>query len=619
MKGKEFCKRNKKKVIIIAVSLVTVLVIVAGVAVYCIRKGGTVDMSFGFGGGKGGFAMSGNMVGASGVTSVGMVEESFEVENLTVELEIEEVYVSSGDSVEAGGKVLKLSAESVADARAELEQVLQDADLAYRAGAIEYEQNKITAKYDYDSEVLAGEQAQEIYEETLSGLEATVTRAEEELAEAREQIAEYEAYVKDDSYRAYFKVDEYQEIYDENLRILTDKMDEWGVTWEQVTSGAGGGNFSGGAGGMSSGASDNMNVSSGSSDMGDFFGMDVSASMDISGGTYLSSVGDMSGSAEIVNTSSVTVSGGDAVLSDISQYVSALKSLYSVLEQNLQDLEQAQSDYEDAVANAAFELQTLELNLPSLEQAVLEAQESYETQVLQAKLTYETSLASAESAESNYETAMEKAESDYETLKDDWEDAKENLELFEKSVGDGYFYASGDGTIFRAMVRAGQSLTSNSVIFIYSNPEEISVTVSVDQAEIANIALGDTATIQSTDYGTFEGEVTALNPVSSSSSRTSVTYEVTVTLTGEVGELPANESVTVIFGMEDMTMPEGMGENGELPTMPEGAGENGELPVMPEGAGENGELPAMPEGVGENGGLPTMPEGVGENGENPTM
>ena len=234
-----------------------------------------------------------------------------------------------------------------------------------------------------------------------------------------------------------------------------------------------------------------------------------------------------------------------------SQYVSVLTSLYSVLEQNLQDLEQAQSEYEEALANAQFELQTLKLNLPSLEQAVTEAKQTYETQTLEAQLTYETALANAERAQSDYETALEQAESDYEDLKSTWEDVQENMDLFESSVGDGYFYASASGTVLQVMARAGQYLTSDSTVFIYSNPEEISVTVSVDQSDIASLSVGDSAVVVS-ETQTYEGSITQINPVTASESRTSVTYHVTVTLAGDTQGLETNQSVTVFFGAEEM-------------------------------------------------------------------
>ena len=54
------------------------------------------------------------------------------------------------------------------EARKELERALEDAELAYRTGAIEYEQNLITAEYTRDSAILTGQQAKDVYDETVA-------------------------------------------------------------------------------------------------------------------------------------------------------------------------------------------------------------------------------------------------------------------------------------------------------------------------------------------------------------------------------------------------------------------------------------------------------------------
>lgn len=572
-------KMKRRTVVIMIVCIVGIVVAVVAAVLYFGSFKGNQKQDFPFGNKQGGansyggnqFAVSGDIVTASGVTSVGVTEEIFEVENLTTALEIEELYISSEEDITEGTKVLKLSEDSIAEARAELEQTLKDADLAYRAGAIEYEQSKITAEYDRDSTILSGEQAKAVYEETLSGLTISVERAQEELDQAKEDIAEYQSYVNNESYKSYFKVDEYQAIYDETLEALMDKMEEWGVSWPQVT----------GQGGASS-------------------------------------MGNGSAGGEMPAN---TVSGGDAEqnVSPTSDQIQVLASLYDVLELQRKDLDQAESDYENALANAAFELQTLELKLPDLENALTEARKNYENQLLQAEITYETSLLNAQSAESDYETAIEQAETTYESLKKDWEDAKENLELYENSVGDGYFYASGNGTILRTMVRAGQNLSSEGTIFMYSNPEEMTVTVSVDQADISRVALDDAVYIQSSEFGGFEGSVIEINPVSNSDSRTNVTYTVTVKFRGETegnsSGIGANESVTVVFGMDTETiqsmisMSQG-NVSGKEQQENEGVNVPGDMPQdgqLPEGF-TPGELPEggqLPEGFtpGE------MPEG----------
>lgn len=432
MKIRERFRKHKKKAIILIAAALILVIGVGCVAVFLIlKKGSQQEGSFGMGSFWGGSSMSGmmsteGMVSASGVTSVGMNQEIFEVENLTEGLLIEEVYISSGEEIAEGDVVLKLSEDTVAQAREELEAVLKEAELAYRTGAIEYQQSLITIQYDRDLAVLGGEQAQEIYNETIASLKDQVDSAQEALDETNEQIAEYKALVEGDDYYNTYKVGEYKALYDENLELLKNRMDEWGISWSQVTSGGGGQSSFG----SMSGAAGSRSVSS-------------SSESTVSGGESMVSGGDaMSGSSGTDHSQNA----GSVQTTDPG-YTKVLTALYSVLEQNLQDYEQALSDYEDACANARLNLQTLQLGLSSKEKALAQAKEQYETQVLEAKLTLENALAEAERAQSDYETSLEKAESDFETLTDTWEDAKANLELFENSVGDGYFRATLSGTI----------------------------------------------------------------------------------------------------------------------------------------------------------------------------
>lgn len=268
------------------------------------------------------FSISEEMTVASGVTGVGVTEEVFEVENLLAKLEIEEVYISVEDVVEKGGKVLKLSETSIAEAREELEKTGREAELAYRAGKIEYEQSKITLEYDRDSKVLSGKQAEAVYEETLSGLQDSVGKAREELQEAEEEIAEYQSYVNDQSYKSYFKVDEYQAAYDETLEALKDRMEDWGVSWSQVT-GAGGAN-AGGTGVSSSGSgvlggagtpSSGSSVSGGTGASSSRGGISDGAEASLSGSGASGGAGASSSGNRAVSRTT-TVSGNDETGSD---------------------------------------------------------------------------------------------------------------------------------------------------------------------------------------------------------------------------------------------------------------------------------------------------------------
>ena len=477
-------KTKKRKLWLILIP-VLLLIVGGGIAFYLHStksKSGDDRREMSFGSGRSsGFSYSGlnlqGMTTGSGVTNMGTVAETFDVTELETQLMIEEVYVASGDELKVGDRVLKLTQESVESARKELEKKEQEAELAYRTGAIEYERSKIVAEYTRDSAVLSGSQADSVYQDSMADSDSELEKAKEKLSEAQEQINEYGSYVDDGSYRAYFKVDEYQKLYDENLKILTDNMDKWGISWAEVTS-----------------------------------------------------------------------QGRTDYSTEHSQWVSILRSLYSVLEQNRKDLDNALSEYESALSTASLEKKVLELSVSELQESVSEAKAQYEKTVLQNQLTKEKSKVNADSAQRDYETTLEKAESDFADLKSAWEDAKANLEVFEAQVGDGYFYASSDGNVLRTSVRAGSSLKADSTVFIYSDPAAMTVTVSVNQTDIAKITPGESVVVMSQSGTMMDGSVKSVNPVSTSESRNNVTYSVIVELSG-AGALGSNESVSVIFGM----------------------------------------------------------------------
>ncbi len=440
------------------------------------------------------------MVAGSGVISIGTVNEIFPVDSLTSELEIETVFVAAGESINTETAILKFTEDSIESAREELETLVREADLAYRSGKIEYEQAKINAKYEHEEALLAGEQASVVYNETIANIEENVVSTQKTLEEAKAQIAEYEEAFANNTYA--MNLEAAQKEFDENYNLLVSRMEEWGIEWSEVTSGTGGG---------STGNSMQGSLGSGMPD----------------------GVSSMTGRA-----------GGDSTR---NQLVNGLRDLYSVLEENRKVLDQAEEEYEKAVNNTNYEMLSLKLSLPELEEAAASAQENYESSLIQAKLTKESTLAEAELADKNYQTDLEKAEADFENLRDAKVEAEENLAIFEERMGNGYYYPAESGTVLRVNVRNGRQISGNSTLVTLRNTEKVTVSVSVDQADISKLKVGDSAIIQSEDSGMAQGVILSINPVANSSGRSSVTYTVLVELTGNQGRFSSNESVSVYF------------------------------------------------------------------------
>ena len=220
------------------------------------------------------------------------------------------------------------------------------------------------------------------------------------------------------------------------------------------------------------------------------------------------------------------------------------------MEEAEEDYEQAKEDYEDEIDGAELKLQKLLNTYESKREAYEAAQITYQKECLSAKTTYETTLVKGQTAQNDYDTQLTSLSESLEKLADAKEEAQDNLALFESLIGDGYLYTDEAGTILMSRAEAGEVLTGDDIIFAYSNPDKITVSVAVSQDSIAQLSVGESAMVMISDYGNYSGVIESINPVASSDSRTSVTYTVEVALDGDVSALSANLTATVIFGMD---------------------------------------------------------------------
>ncbi len=224
----------------------------------------------------------------------------------------------------------------------------------------------------------------------------------------------------------------------------------------------------------------------------------------------------------------------------------------SLLEQETQDAKTAYTtaleEYENEISSAELNLQKLLNQLETAREDYTDADVSYQKQTLSAKTAYELSVAKGQTAQNDYQTQLTGLADSLEKLQDEKEEAAGNLALFEELVGDGYLYTQEGGTVLMLMAQEGRSLAGGSMIFAYSNPKQLSVSVSVSQNDIAKLSVGETATVLLEEHGSYSGIIETINPVSASNSRTSVTYTVTVNLQGDVSGLEANLTANVIFG-----------------------------------------------------------------------
>ena len=113
-------------------------------------------------------------------------------------LEVEEVYAAPGQQLNAGDKILKITDESIADYRQQLEASAASAELLVAQEEINAETKRAEADYTYQMYLAEGETAEETYQATITSLEEAVADIEEEIEDEddEDELEQLEAELK---------------------------------------------------------------------------------------------------------------------------------------------------------------------------------------------------------------------------------------------------------------------------------------------------------------------------------------------------------------------------------------------------------------------------------------
>ena len=218
------------------------------------------------------------------------------------------------------------------------------------------------------------------------------------------------------------------------------------------------------------------------------------------------------------------------------------------LENTVSDLEDDLADAQDEVATYQYyvdcgydyddELEEAEDNYSTIEANLQIAKNNLTTQSIEARQTYE-------SAQTNYKYADQLYEIDTNGLEDDLDDAKETLEEaeealadFQEQIGDGNVYAQESGTVTEVAYASGDDIVSDATLVTYTDPENVTMTVSVSQDDISSVSVGEEVSITLTAYPdeTFTGSVSSIATSATTGSST-VNYDVTVLFSGDISKV----------------------------------------------------------------------------------
>lgn len=108
-------------------------------------------------------------------------DEEDDEEDADKYLEIDQVYVVSGQQVTEGDALFSLTESSVAAVRRKISAALAEAEISLSTVQTEYETSLISAKSTYDSSVKKGNRASEEYQAATNQSSARITSLEGEI------------------------------------------------------------------------------------------------------------------------------------------------------------------------------------------------------------------------------------------------------------------------------------------------------------------------------------------------------------------------------------------------------------------------------------------------------
>lgn len=453
-----------------------------------------------------------------GITEISDITQFPDFDVTAAEMLVEEVYVSSGDMVEKGDALYKLSEESIAGAKAYYEEAVADAKKEKEKAETAYEAGKLEAEYQLASSKAASNSASSVYDTANSQLDQAVEEAKAALTDAQTQISVYQNNLDNNIYYEDAGVKEKKDA----LSNAKDQTKAAKKTYQKAKE--------------------------------DYDKMASSVNSQIA---ELQSV--VANSAD-VTADAQTIAQKVNQLAEDNKTLAEKKASFDTEESNyqkVQDMQEqaqqaydaAENTYEKAVSDANMKKENLENSLPLLEQAYNKAVNEAQTGKVDTKNTYDTTVLQGEYAQASYNATVNSLQNAVDT-------AAETLNNLEKeqtallSLKDGVICAGQSGTLAEVSYEAGNCLNSYTALAGYCDTDTIMVSVEVPQEDIAHVTVGDTVDVNISGVrdGELEGIVSSIaSEATSDGSMSNVTYAVMINIDNSEGTISSGSSAYVTF------------------------------------------------------------------------
>ena len=447
----------------------------------------------------------------SGIVALDDVSVAF-----PVECTVGSILVKSGQAVKKGDALLKVDPGSVSDSTSELRQKLESAKSSLQKAVSDQKTKLDAAKITYESSKYLAASAPVTKELTLAQLQNDVKTAQTALANDRKDLAAYTALQKtwaaDDAKLKQLKqwtddAQASQASYTAQLSDFEDSNSSVLNVYKNLKSTV---------------ETDRANYIQAKNADGEVGGKDAL-------GWYDQTETDQEAADAYYQSAASAVLAQETDLKEkVAQYTAETAN-YTKAYNDFKDTygdkyKLTGSDLDAKVAALQNSVKTDQYNLER-------AEKTAEISSANAETTEKNSLNTADSAQDTYDMTVNQLASDVDTAQSSYDELKAQLDAIDGALnGDGTIKAPCDGLVAQISAKEGNSVQANSAMMVLSKTGAVSMTISVSEDDIANVKLGQEATIALTsqENSSIDAVVESITASPARSGSSSVTYAVVV-------------------------------------------------------------------------------------------
>ncbi len=208
---------------------------------------------------------------------------------------------------------------------------------------------------------------------------------------------------------------------------------------------------------------------------------------------------------------------------------------------------------EDEIDDLTDEIKAQNTIIAEYEIALESAKKAYELGVIQTQATKDTHIFQNQNADTYLSVSKAQDALATEEAKDDLTQAEKKLSEFDSYIQNNEIIAAESGVISAVSITAGDNLYSNSDLITVNDYDKVTAAVDVSEDDIDYAKVGAAAKVNIDAFPdtVFDALVTDVGDASYDSSTGTTSYEVTVTLSGDLSELYSGMTAEVTFITKD--------------------------------------------------------------------